>query len=103
VKSGATAISSEMLFGKDNDPKRDDNNGGRWSTPVSMTTLGERLQDHLMARNSFGSGGSTEEYKKAAKETADKLYEKGSYVAAGAYSKASMAKHAALDWITSMT
>lgn len=37
-----------------------------------------------------------EDYKVAAQETAGRL-------ATGAYAKASQAKHAALDWITSMT
>ena len=44
-----------------------------------------------------------QEYKVAAKETAGRIMEKSQYVANGAYSKASQAKHAALDWITSMT
>jgi hypothetical protein len=38
---------------------------------------------------SFGSGGNVEQYKVAAKEKAGKIYEKGEYVAKGAYSKAS--------------
>jgi len=50
-----------------------------------------------MSRASIGSGSnSLEEYKVAAQETAGRL-------ATGAYNKASQAKHAALDWITSMT
>ena len=78
---------------------------GRFSTPASVPSLTERLSDHILARGSFGSGGggSMEGYKDAAKETAGKLYEKSTYVATGAYTKASQAKHAALDWITSMT
>ena len=44
-----------------------------------------------------------QEYKDAAKETAGKIYEKGTYVASGAYNKASLAKQSAMDWITSMT
>ena len=103
VKSGATAISSDMLFGEDNVPKSKGTDG-RWSTPASISAIGEKLQDQLIARASFGSGGgSIDGYKTAAKETADKIYEKGTYVASGAYTKASQAKHAALDWITSMT
>ena len=100
-KSGATAISSEMMFGEGNDPKLKEQ---RWSTPAAISALSEKLQDQLVARSpSFGSGGNVEVYKQSAKETADKIYEKGTYVANGAYTKASQAKHAALDWITSMT
>jgi len=90
VKSGATAISSDMLFGENNQPSKD-KEGGRWSTPAaSMTTFSEKISDHIVARASFGSNGeSIESYKQAAKETAGKMMEKGQYVASGAYSKAS--------------
>ena len=89
-----------MLFGEEQ--QKAEPEAGRWSTP-SMVSLTEKLQDHLMvARASIGSG-SVEGYKAQAKETAGVLIEKGSYVASGAYSKASQAKHAALDWITAMT
>ena len=98
MKSGATAISSEMLFGEQ--PKQPVNNqNGRWSTPASLSALGEKIQDHIIvARTSMGSSGgkSMEEYKQAVKE-------KTTQIAAGAYEKASYAKHAALDWITTMT
>ena len=88
-----------MLFGEGNDPK-----DKRWSNSASIHAFGEKLQDHLVvARSSLGSGGNMEEYKQQAKEKAGQLMEKGSYVAAGAYTKASQAKHAALDWITNMT
>ena len=68
---------------------------GRWSTPA-MPSFTERLQDHIIARSSLGSS-------EAIKQTANNIYEKGTYVANGAYEKASLAKSAALDWITSMT
>jgi len=35
IKSGATAIGSEMLFGEDEKPK-DNGSAGRWSTPASL-------------------------------------------------------------------
>jgi hypothetical protein len=54
VKSGATAIGSEMLFGQDEQPK-DEGSAGRWSTPASIVGFGGRLQDHLISRSSFGS------------------------------------------------
>lgn len=55
VKSGATAISSDMLFGKE-EKKPDNKNEGRWSTPATITALGERISDHLVvARHSLGS------------------------------------------------
>ena len=54
VKSGATAIGSEMLFGEEEKAKESDN-AGRWSTPASLQGLGEKLQDQLVARSSFGS------------------------------------------------
>jgi len=76
-----------MMFGGKEDPKGEQ---GRYSTPASVPSLSERLQDHILARSSVGSGGgSMEGYKEAAKETAGKLYEKSSYVATGAYTKAS--------------
>jgi hypothetical protein len=46
VKSGATAIGSEMLFGQDEQPK-DEGSAGRWSTPASLAGFGEKLQDHI--------------------------------------------------------
>jgi len=68
VKSGATAISSDMLFGDDK-PKESNGEGGRWSTPASLADLGEKLQDHLQARSSIGSGGSLGEHVKNAKQS----------------------------------
>jgi hypothetical protein len=53
VKSGATAIGSEMLFGQDEQPN--EGAAGRWSTPASIVGFGEKLQDHLISRSSFGS------------------------------------------------
>lgn len=41
-----------MLFG--NEPKPE-SQGGRWSTPASLSALGEKLQDHMIARSSVGS------------------------------------------------
>jgi hypothetical protein len=90
-----------MFFGEED--KANKEKEGRWSTPASVS-FGERIQDQIIARASFGSGSeSIESYKQAAKETAGKMLEKGQYVASGAYSKAREAKHAALDWITSFT
>jgi hypothetical protein len=43
------------------------------------------------------------EYKDQAKETAGVVYDKSSYIASGAYTKASAAKEAATDWFSSMT
>lgn len=113
MKSGATAISSDMLFGREAEEKQKKEDP-RWNS-ASLGALGEKLQDHLYARSSVGSKSSSiismlsnpfyqsplgnnsmEDYKVAAQETAGRL-------ATGAYAKASQAKHAALDWITSMT
>lgn len=94
MKSGATAISSDMLFGREAEEKQKKEDP-RWNS-ASLGALGEKLQDHLYARSSVGSNNSMEDYKVAAQETAGRL-------ATGAYAKASQAKHAALDWITSMT
>jgi hypothetical protein len=52
VKSGATAIGSEMLFGEEEKAK---DSNGRWSTPASLASFGEKLQDTLIARSSVGS------------------------------------------------
>ena len=52
IKSRATAIGSEMLFGEEEKPKEA---AGRWSTPASLQGLGEKLQDQIAARSSFGS------------------------------------------------
>ena len=70
VKSGATAISSEMMFGTDTKDSKQ-----RWSTPAqSLSTFGEKLQDHLIvARTSFGSG----EHREILKQKAEQIYEKG--------------------------
>ena len=85
MKSGATAISSDMFFGNEEHPKNIDNQG-RWSAPVNISALGEKLHDHYLARSSVGSeSGSVEGYKEAAKEKAGQIYEKGTYVASGAY------------------
>lgn len=102
MKQQPSAISSDMFFGRDGESKPNDKEG-RWSTPANMPSLKDRLQDQFVARSASFGGGSGAEYQAKAKETADIIYEKGQYVATGAYIKASQAKHAALDWITSMT
>lgn len=90
LKSGATAISSDMMFGSEA--------AGRRSQPETVS-LGQRLSDQYQAaRLTAGSNGL-----QSAKETAGIIYEKGTYVANGAYTKASQAKHAALDWFATMT
>ena len=61
--------------------------------------MGEMFTDQILAR----SPGSMQDVKTSAKETGAAVYEKGAYVAQGAYNKASEAKHAALDWFESMT
>jgi hypothetical protein len=96
VKSGAKAISSEMLFGEETKQSQKKEQG-RWSTPVSLQAIGDKIQDHIIARTSIGSssGQSMEEYKQQAKQRA-------SEIAAKTYEKASQAKHAALDWFSSM-
>lgn len=82
-----------MLFGKEPEKKE----AGRWSTPAQIQALSEKLQDKF-ARTSFGSGnsGSLNEYKEAARQKAEAL-------ANVTYQKASNAKHAALDWLSSYT
>ena len=45
VKSGATAISSDMMFGKEEDQK---SKGGRWSQPETVS-FGQRLSDSYQA------------------------------------------------------
>jgi len=83
IKSGATAIGSEMLFGEEEKAK-DTGSAGRWSTPASLQGLGERLSDQLAARSSFGSAGSgsisdtIKSAKKMAKGYAPEAYEKAS-------------------------
>lgn len=42
VKSGATAISSDMLFGEE---EKKASQPDRWSTPAAIQTIGEKLQD----------------------------------------------------------
>ena len=45
VKSGATAISSDMLFGREEQPKQPSSQGGRWSQPQvaqSLQAMGEK-------------------------------------------------------------
>jgi len=41
VKSGATAISSDMMFGREE--KQATQQEGRWSTPASISAIGEKL------------------------------------------------------------
>lgn len=129
VKSGATAISSDMLFGREEQMKQASNQGGRWSQPAvtaSLQALGEKAQAAVgaaMSRSSVGSnnagadgseGSGLADYTAKGKELASGAYAKGGELASGAYvkggelanatyGKASYAKHAALDWITSMT
>ena len=61
VKSGATAISSDMLFGREEQTRQQQqqSQGGRWSQPAVAETLqamGERTQAAIAnARNSMGS------------------------------------------------
>jgi hypothetical protein len=43
VKSGATAISSDMLFGEEAKATQAQGGQGRWSTPASLSALGEKL------------------------------------------------------------
>ena len=89
-----------MMFGKEEERKS--NGGKRWSQPETVS-LGQRLSDQYQAaRLTTGSNGLTQ-YKDSAKETAGVIYEKGTYVANGAYTKAYQAKDAALDWFTTMT
>lgn len=60
-----------------------------------MDTLGNKLADMRESIGSVGSGGTGErvaEYK-----------EKAAEIGAAAYSKASTAKAAALDWLAAMT
>lgn len=71
VKSGATAISSDMMFG--NEESQANQKDGRWSTPAAkVATFGERLQDHIAARSisSVGTNLNVKEYKDQAKQTA---------------------------------
>ena len=61
VKSGATAISSDMLFGREEQPKQPASQGGRWSQPQvaqSLQAMGESAQEmigNVMSRSSLGS------------------------------------------------
>lgn len=41
-KSGVTAISSDMLFGREEEP-RPKPEAGRWSTPATISAIGEKL------------------------------------------------------------
>ena len=49
-----TAISSDMLFGRDEQEAARDTNkeAGRWSTPAALSAIGDKLQD---IRSSVGS------------------------------------------------
>jgi len=59
---------------------------------------------NVMSRSSLGSDGSyNEALKQKSAAIAGAAYEKGGELASGAYQSASYAKHAALDWISSMT
>ena len=52
VKSGVTAISSDMLFGREEEP-RPQQEAGRWSTPAgTLSAIGEKIYD---IRSSVGS------------------------------------------------
>lgn len=90
---------------------------------ASLQAMGEKTQaaiGSVLSRSSVGSGGgsSLNEYKDALSskgaELASGAYQKGGELASGAYAKgaelasgsyqsASYAKHAALDWLTSLT
>lgn len=61
----------------------------------------KEMLGNAMSRSSVGSDGSSIREKSAA--LANGAYNKGGELASGAYQHASYAKHAALDWITSMT
>ena len=50
MKSGATAISSDMLFGEEEKKAAQPD---RWSTPAAISTIGEKIQG--LSRQSFGS------------------------------------------------
>jgi hypothetical protein len=97
-----------MLFGEEEKAK-ENSSAGRWSTPASLATLTERLQDTLVARNSFGSKFATSLFfllgsgSGSIKEAVTSAKALARSYAPGAYDKASQAKHAALDWITNMT
>lgn len=61
VKSGATAISSDMLFGREEEKKQPASQGGRWSQPAvaaSLQAMGENASAAIgtaMSRSSLGS------------------------------------------------
>ena len=62
VKSGATAISSDMLFGREEQmAKQPSSQGGRWSQPAvaaSLQAMGEKTTaviGNVMSRSSMGS------------------------------------------------
>jgi hypothetical protein len=55
----------------------------------------------ILTNISIGNG--IQDYKESASATAGVVMEKGTYIANGAYNKASQAKHAALDWFSSVT
>lgn len=72
---------------------------------ASIQAMGESAQEmygNVKNRISVGSeGGSSISEKGAA--IANGAYSKGGELATGAYQGASYAKHAALDWLTTMT
>lgn len=78
--SGATQISSEMMFGRASGPEK------------PQKGLLESFEQNLLGRASLGSGGSYDEYKEAAARVAEKV---------GA--KATELKAATLDWFSQFT
>jgi len=71
--------------------------------------MGERAQETIgnvgnaMSRSSVGTGSDGSSMREKGSYIANGAYNKGGELATGAYQSASYAKHAALDWITSMS
>jgi len=78
--SGATQISSDMMFGRASNP----------DPPQSSLT--GALEGHLMGRSSNPSTDSYNEYKESAKQ-----------MAANAAEKATQLKDSAIDWFSQFT
>ena len=73
--------------------------GIQWAVSTNQVSLKEPIIIYLF----LGDGSYKEAIKQNGAALAGVAYEKGGEIATGAYQSASYAKHAALDWITSMT
>lgn len=78
--TGATAISSDMMFGRASAPEN------------AQPSLIQSFENNLLGRSSLNSGSSYDEYKEAANRVAEKVTQ-----------EASKLKAATMDWFSQFT